>query len=94
MARRRYYRRRARRGMKIPIVSLAILAGQGAAAYDGTFLGTLGKLGSFYTGFDFQSRTFQPQNLAVGYLPWLAKRFLLPIARPRLGGMKLPVSIS
>ena len=80
--------------MKIPIVSLAILAGQVAAANDGTVLGTLGNFGSFYTGFNFGSRQFEPQNLIFGYAPWVVKRFVLPIARPRLGGMHLPVSIS
>lgn len=94
MARRRYGRRHSRRGMKIPIVSLAILAGQVMAANDGTIAGTLGHFGSYYTGFDFGDRSFHPENLLIGYAPWIAKRFILPIARPRLGGMHLPVSIS
>jgi len=94
MARRRYGRRRRGHGMKLPVISLAILAGQVGAAYDGTAAGTASKFASFYTGFDLQSGTFQASNLAVGYGPWLVKRFLLPIARPRLGGMHLPVSLS
>ena len=95
MARRRY-RRRSRRGMKIPIVSLAILAGQAAYANarGGDILGKLSAFGSLYTGYDLTTGAFVPQNLAIGYGPWVLKRFIMPIARPRLGGFKLPVSIS
>ena len=96
MARRRYSRRRSRRGMKIPIVSLAILAGQAAYANSrgGDLLSKLSAFGSLYTGYNLTTGAFEPQNLALGYGPWVLKRFIMPIARPRLGGFKLPVSIS
>ena len=96
MARRRYSRRRARRGMKLPIVSLAILAGQAGNpnSRGGDLLSKLSAFGSLYTGYNLTTGAFEPQNLALGYGPWVLKRFIIPIARPRLGGLKLPVSLS
>ena len=96
MARRRYSRRRARRGMKLPIVSLAILAGQAAYANarGGDLLGKLAAFGSLYTGYDLTTGAFVPQNLAIGYGPWVLKRFIMPVVKPRIGGLKLPVSLS
>ncbi len=95
MARRRG--RHHSRGMKIPIISLAILGGQIGSAYlgnSGNLAGTASTFASYYTGFSPLYGDFKPERLLVGYGPWLIKRFVLPIARPRLGGMKLPVSLS
>src|SRR3972149_5928822 len=80
MARRRYSRRRARRGMKLPIVSLAILAGQAAYANSrgGDLLGKLSAFGSLYTGYDLTTGAFVPPNLAIGYGPWVLKRCIMP----------------
>ena len=91
-------RRRGRRsGFKIPIISTAILLGQGllAANVSGGDLGVgFDVFQSFYTGFSFRNRAFDPKSLAIGYAPWLAKRFLLPIARPRMPIHGLPISLS
>ena len=96
MARKR--RRRGRRGgFKLPIISLAILGGQIGLAHaqsGGDIKGTLSGFAAMYTGFNFVNQAFEPTRLIQGYAPWLAKRFLLPLARPRLGGMHLPVSLS
>ena len=95
MARRRRGHRSG--GMKLPIVSLAILGGQAfyaANAAGGDLKGSLAVFGKLYTGFNFQNGQFEPAALAIGYGPWLLKRFILPIARPRLGGVHLPVSLS
>lgn len=96
MARRRG-RSRGRRGRsrKLPIISLGILAGQGVAAWQmsgGNWLGAVGDFVSFYTGYIPHVQRFEASRLLVGYAPWIAKRFLLPIARPRVSG--LPISIS
>jgi len=84
--------------MKIPLVSVAILTGQVllANARGATPLNKVAEFASFYTGFSLEDGTFLPQNLLIGYGPWLAKRFLLPIARPgaSLSRMHLPISIS
>lgn len=96
MARRRG-RRGRRGGFKLPVISLAILGGQVLLAHQrggGDWGVAADNFQSFYTGYSFRTGTFAVQNLGIGYVPWLAKRFLLPIARPRIGGMKLPVSIS
>src|SRR3990170_8728142 len=86
MARRRYSRRRARRGMKIPIVSLAILAGQAAYANSrgGDLMSKVAAFGSLYTGYNLSTGAFEPQNLAIGYGPWLLKRFIMPVVKPRI----------
>jgi hypothetical protein len=83
--------------MKIPLISLAILGGQAAfaaSAGGGQLLPSLNVFQSLYTGLNMQDGRFYPSNLVIGYVPWLAKRFLLPIVRPRVSGMHLPISIS
>ncbi len=82
--------------MKLPIISLAILGGQVAAAWleRPTPMGAVNQFASYYTGIDIANRALAPQNLLVGYGPWLVKRFVLPIARPRVSGMHLPVALS
>ena len=80
--------------MKLPIISLAILGGQIALSNRGALVPSLASFASLYTGFDFTDGSFNPARLAIGYGPWVLKRFILPIARPRLGGMHLPVSLS
>ncbi len=94
MARRR--RGHHSRGMKLPIISLGILGAQLGLAFVGrpAWPDGANQFQSYYTGIDIIGHTAAPQNLLVGYGPWLVKRFVLPIARPRLGGMKLPVSLS
>ena len=99
MARRRYFgrRRRGRHGFKIPIISAGILAGQLLLAYSdagGNALGTVSGFTAMYTGYNFVNKAFEPTRLVQGYAPWLAKRFLLPIARPRLPVRGLPISVS
>ena len=101
MPRRRGGRRRRGRGStKIPIVSVGILAGQAALAMaspgstGNTLLNALDNFASYYTGFQMSTRTFSPQLLAIGYAPWIAKRFIMPIARPRLPMRGLPISLS
>lgn len=98
MARRR--RRGRRGGMKIPILSLAILGGQVASAHagGGSIADKVARFTSYYTGFDFGSRVFDVNALIIGYAPWAAlgigKRLIFPlVGRPRLGKM-LPVSLS
>ena len=98
MARRRG-RRRGRGSFKIPIISTAILVGQAAFAHSaagGDLKETLNNFQSFYTGVYFggAGAQFQPQRLLIGHGPWLAKRFIMPISRPRLPLRGLPVSLS
>lgn len=96
MARRH---RRGRHSMKLPILSLGIVAGQAFAAHAGG--GGAGpeiaRFVSYYTGFDAGSGKFDPNALLLGYGPWvalgLAKRVVFPLARPKLGKF-LPVSLS
>ncbi len=96
MARRRG--RHHRRSMKLPIISLAILGGQAAYAAansGGNFLNGLNAFQELYTGVSVVGTIgFHPEKLLFGYGPWLAKRFLMPIARPRIPGVSLPVSLS
>ena len=95
MARRR--RRGRRGGMKIPVISLAILGGQALLARDasgGEIGHWLNHFQSFYTGYDFYGQQFRPNHLVIGYAPWLVKRFVMPIARPRLPVRGLPISLS
>ena len=91
-------RRHGRRGFKIPVISLGILGMQALAANagGGDSFQKVSRFVSFYTGLDVavSSTSFQPQDLLIGYAPWLVKRFLLPIARPRIAGVGLPVSLS
>lgn len=101
MARRRYgRRRRGRSGMKIPIISTAILVGQIAFAHSaagGDIKETLNNFQSFYTGVYFgggAGAQFQPQRLIVGHGPWLAKRFIFAVSRPRMPIRGLPISLS
>jgi len=97
MARRRYYgrRRRGRRSNKLPVISLAILAGQVMGAYyagGGNLQIGLAKFTSYYTGYDFMFNNWKADRLLIGYGPWLAKKFIGAIARPRVKG--LPISLS
>lgn len=99
MARRRYSRRRhSRGGMKLPIISLAILGGQIALANarGATLTNKVDEFQSLYTGFSFEGGQFLPANLLIGYGPWLLKRFLLPMVNPgrALARAHLPVSMS
>ena len=83
--------------MKLPIISLAILGGQAflANSLGGNIFGKLDIFQSLYTGVQVTDGTFHPERLVVGYAPWLAKRFIMPIARVRIpSGMHLPVSLS
>lgn len=83
--------------MKLPIISLAILGGQIALAHDlagGWNINVANYLAAQYTGYDFAGHGPRPELLIAGYAPWIVKRFVLPIARPRLGGAHLPVSLS
>ncbi len=82
--------------MKLPIISLAILGGQilEAKQTGGSWQGALDVFASDYIGYDFLRGAWIPERLAVGYAPWLVKRFLLPIARPRVPFHGLPVSFS
>jgi hypothetical protein len=97
MARRRYGRRRGRRSFKIPIVTVAILAGQAltAGAGSGSAMDVLNNFQSFYTG--FYNGTFQPAKLLFGWGPWIAKGLVSkvagPIGRPRIP-FGLPFSLS
>lgn len=76
-------------------MSLAILAGQLMVANtQSSALGKIGSFGAMYTGYNFATNSWQLPQLAVGYGPWIAKRFLLPIARVRIPLRGLPVSIS
>ena len=95
MARRRYgRRRRGRSGFKIPVISLAILLGQAALSNRGNFLNSAASFASLYTGFDLLDGSFEARRLLLGYGPWLVKRFVLPIARPRMPIHGLPISLS
>jgi len=83
--------------MKLPIISLAILGGQIAAANmaGGTVLDKLTQFQLFYTGFDPRNMGIHPEFLLAGYGPWLVKRFIMPIAKPRIpGAAHLPISLS
>jgi len=105
MARRRYYggrRRRGRKAFKIPIVTLAILAGQFAynhARSGGDWKGTLSGFGGMYSGFNpARGSGFFADELLLGYGPWLVKGLVSKVARP-LGAIPripfgLPISIS
>ena len=96
MARRR--RSRGHHGMKLPIISLAILGGQVSVAMSepGPALAKVARFARLYTGFDMYNQvgTFHPEDLAIGYGPWLLKRFILPIAHPRMPVRGLPISLS
>ena len=100
MARRRG-RRRGRKSLKIPVVTLAILGGQVLAARafsDGTVLGALGKFGQFYSGVNPMTGQFNATDLSIGWLPWLAKGLVSKVARPMGAAPRvpfgLPISIS
>ena len=97
MARR--HRRRGRHSFKIPVISLAILAGQLAYAGAGSAppLEVAKNFQSYYTGF-IPGVGFEPRALAVGYGPWLVKGLVRKVARP-LGALPkipfgLPISLS
>ena len=98
MARRGGRRRGRRGGMKLPIISLAILAGQAAFAngQGATILQKVNAFQALYTGISFSegSPVFVPQLLVAGYGPWVAKRFIGAIARPRVNMHGLPISLS
>lgn len=82
MARRRGRRHRGRKG--IPVLSLLIAGGQVAAAAaesGGDWKTGLNVFQSYYTGVSFLHRAFVPQNLIIGWGPWVAKGFIGKIAR-------------
>ena len=91
MARR--HRRRGRHGFKIPVLSTAILIGQGLVAHamDSSPLGTLNHFQQFYSGFDLQSGSFTPNALLVGYGPWLVKGLVGKVARPLGAAPRMPI---
>ena len=94
MARRKGGRRG---GMKIPIISIAILGSQVAAAHalsGGAPLHTLNQFAQFYTGIDVLGQRARPEMLMFGYVPWIAKRFIGAVARPRVPFKGLPISLS
>ena len=101
MARRRSRGRRG--GMKIPVIPLAIVAGQVLSAHaEG---GTLGdkamRMVAMYTGFEIWSNSFRPDIwLLKGVGPWIGygvvKRFVYPfVGNPNryLARAKLPISL-
>jgi len=98
VARRRYGgRRRGRKSTKIPIISIAILAGQAAYvnAQGGTTLQKVGRFAVMYTGYNFATNAWDLPMLAAGYGPWVVKRFATKFARPGSSlGRMLPVSLS
>jgi hypothetical protein len=98
MSRRRFGRRRGRSSRKLPILSIAIVAGQALLANQlgGDIAQKLDIFQSWYSGVSFTgAERFQAERLVVGYAPWLALRFIKPIVHPgqNLGRM-LPVSLS
>jgi len=83
--------------MKLPVISLAILAAQIGSAYvtgGGKTILTLSNFASYYTGYDFVMRRWEPASLAIGYGPWVVKRFATAFARPRINMRGLPISFS
>jgi len=85
--------------MKLPVITLGILGMQVVAARafgGGDLAHTVNEFQKFYTGFDAYDQQFHPDRLVVGYAPWLAKRFLLPLVRPgaSLARLHLPISLS
>jgi len=83
MARRRYGRRRGRRSKGIPVLSLGIAVGQALTAWNqgGSPAGAAGKFVSYYTGFDPSTGGFDAKQLLIGYGPWVAKGFVMKLAR-------------
>ena len=83
MARRRYGSRRGRRSKGIPVLSLGIAVGQALTAWNqgGSPAGAAGKFVSYYTGFDPSTGSFDPKALLIGYGPWVAKGFVMKLAR-------------
>jgi len=81
MARRR--RGRGRRTKGIPVLSIAILAGQAALANSagGSMLEKLDNFQKFYTGYDFTANQWQPYQLLTGWGPWIAKGVISKVAR-------------
>ena len=81
MARR--HRRRGRHKTSIPVLSLAIVAGQALLANNGG--GSIGekvsRFASYYVGLDAGSGVFDPHALVIGWGPWLAKGFIGKVAR-------------
>jgi len=68
--------------MKVPIVSLGIVAGQLVASgvssviaspSAANILAVLDNFQSFYSGYDFTERNFNPKRWLLGYGPWIAK---------------------
>ena len=86
---RRRGRRHRRGGMKIPVVSLAILGGQALAANaaGGDWKAKLAIFASYYAGLDANDGQFHVERLLIGYAPWLVKRFAMRIARPQVRGL-------
>ena len=99
MARRRGRGRRG--GMKIPVISLAILGGQillAKEASGGEIGHVLNHFQSFYTGYDFYGQQFRANHLVIGWAPWLVKGLVMKVARPMGAAPRvpfgLPISIS
>lgn len=94
---RRYDRRRRRGGgsRKLPILSIGILVGQAmvANATGGSTEAKVSNFLSYYTGYSFITKQFSWQNLAFGYGPWIAKRYIGKIAGVR-APRGLPISLS
>ena len=94
------HRRRGRHSFKIPVVTLAILAGQAAVAAQrggGNLLNSAKEFGIMYTGFDPEAGAFNWPRLLEGWGPWVAKGLVSkvagPVGRPRVP-FGLPFSIS
>ena len=58
------------------------------------WLGAAGDFISFYTGYIPHVQQWDVKRLAVGYGPWVVKRFVGAIARPRISMRGLPISLS
>ena len=97
MARRRHYgKRRGKHSFKIPVLSLAILGGQAAAAGfgSGELKYAIDNFQSFYTGIQFLGdKQFHGEKLVVGYAPWLVKGLVMRIARPLGAAPRIPFGL-
>jgi len=88
--------------MKIPVIPLAIVAGQVlfADSQGGSIGDKVGRFVAMYTGFEHWSGRFHLPWLLYGYGPWagygLAKRMIFPLAgnpNRALSRMHLPISL-
>lgn len=100
---RRGGRRGGRHSFKIPVLTIAILAGQVLTANAASSIPAekINRFQQFYTGFDLTGPDigrFHPDQLAIGYGPWIIKGLIRKVARP-LGALPkipfgLPFSVS